>query len=437
MPLIWFRSEQELGGHFSGSKVTDLVLDNGMVLLEKESPYLDAEKLPLQELGKRDCAPNGTGVREFLQASYTWLSALGNPFSEVSMRTEISGSLGQDFFIADHLEILNRIPKVEQNLLLEEIQLRRQTWMGDLHPANKNSNPSFLHITLGDYCHLVYGPTFVEYFLNPIVRTFGPDVLTVPANQHRQIWFPLYFPESLLQAMEPSGLDPLQGQMFHVPYLSSVASMVRKMTEVKISEACQIRRIEEFDGYTRSGEAHRGDLGTAWLAGQSESNRLSVNNHGLDAGIPRSNGSSAPAHMQVRIQFYEVDEALGDSCVFFTSHPGLYRATSRVLNSAKTGSHQIVAIETSDSVRHPTISSREVLSTYFACNSVRELGEAFGRVRLSRVSANAIHPASVDRTEGEWNPFRKQSGIPASFMSFNDQLILGLWTAERISCEFA
>ena len=186
-----FAKSKILGGHFRGLKTNHGYVDAGMVLLENDHRGISPKLLDSFE------DEFGVSTRPFLRECFSWLEISMGEFSNIEIFTKIADStLVSDFFISDSLEVLKRLPESLKNQIIEISKSNLEVELSHRHPKNKLSLDtigleSFLMSQFGRETYEVLFKSFLEKLL--LSRT---DL--IPVKDHRKVWAPLYFPESIL-----------------------------------------------------------------------------------------------------------------------------------------------------------------------------------------------------------------------------------------------
>jgi hypothetical protein len=106
-----------------------------------------------------------------------------------------------------------------------------------LHPREKLNNPEFAKKTFEEILLKNIGPTYLREVINPWANSFSKDRATgVAAIEHRSVWLPLYFPESILLAVAGQ-IDEFENKekKFAVPLGVSVAKAIENLAKLATS----------------------------------------------------------------------------------------------------------------------------------------------------------------------------------------------------------
>lgn len=226
--VTWVQTNSRIGGHFSGVSIDENVRDAGMVLLE---PYEDFdEKIPelsaLKKVSRHE-------VRELVPFALDWLKSYGIDLIQAKVLTSFRDELIEDFYIKDSLALVRALsPKIREQIA-REITFLKANESSTLHPREKLNNPEFAKKTFEEMVLLSIGPTYLREVINPWANSFAKDRATgVAAIEHRSVWLPLYFPESILQAVEGK-IEEFENneKKFAVPSGVSVARAIQNLTK--------------------------------------------------------------------------------------------------------------------------------------------------------------------------------------------------------------
>ena len=361
-----------IGKHFRGWDVEDCVIDMGMVLLE---PF--PNRASLKALAKEELAPVDLETTKYVGAAYDWLS--GYDFSQQGVLLETRWNAGnhRDFLVADDLAFLasadGQLTRTWVRELNESIKFLPEDW----HPSNKRS-VGFTRAPLAEYGPRVYGEHFWYDVLEPWVLSFGREALHVLASRHRDIWLPLYWPETIRDALlNPDTVN--FGKKFTVPRHQSIGMLVRRLSSrVQTAKAADPTRAPIID--FRGGLRKTSKYFLEWRIGAA------IVPQSLPDGVRNFNDRFSPA---IRIS---------------TRNLGAH-GSSVTIEARKDCSASEMA--------------RMLASNDYDVET-RNLEVRNARLPVAARSEN--HPPNQDSEP--WSP---KVGS-----SFNDQLVGGIWAAERI-----
>ena len=214
-------SDLRLGGHFSGLRFREKLIDLGMVLLE-----------PRFERRETDIAMYegqfGQQVNQFNHAVFGWLSSRAVSLNQIDVCSFFQNKLIGDAIIADNLSFLDLLPTFEREVIIQEITVRNQT--SKSHPRDKAISVQYREKNLRDIYYEIYGPTFSKYLLGNLELLAGLDGEKVVAQFHRLLWAPLYYPENILNYLV-SGDSGLKELDFFTPAGGSVSQLIEDLLE--------------------------------------------------------------------------------------------------------------------------------------------------------------------------------------------------------------
>ncbi len=224
-----------LGGHFSGRKIGAYHFDLGMTFLEFHSNYIQSIKLI-----DYDPSVHNDSARFFKHVE----SYLGefNDFVEIDkILTYVNGSLYDDIVVADNLLQLSQFPERIKAQIEEELLSQNSQITDDIHPSRKRVEQQLFikHNlkTVSTYCH---GNTLHESIIEPLVgKMLNTSSDQLMSLYHRMAWVPLYYPESVLDAIRNKDLK-FTPTKFHYTLHNNFGKIVRDL-ELKIKQSPRIR----------------------------------------------------------------------------------------------------------------------------------------------------------------------------------------------------
>ena len=195
--VTWVQPSSRIGGHFSGILIDECLRDTVMVLLEPFEGFDgNAPKLSNFEKGSRH------EFRELIPFAFNWISSYGIEFTQAKVLTSFKGNLIEDFYIKDSLDLMRALPPEVKRKIASEISLLNTIESSSLHPREKLKNPEFTYKSFEEIVLLTIGPTYLHEVINPWANSFARDrAVGVAAIEHRSVWLPLYFPESIMRAV--------------------------------------------------------------------------------------------------------------------------------------------------------------------------------------------------------------------------------------------
>jgi hypothetical protein len=249
----WYHTSDHIGGFFKGG--TDChgqPIDLGMVLLEPND--YGAIRLGVDGYG----GESGVNSRPFLSEAYSFLENTFGTLKPVNVLT-LDEKLFEfpDYFISDNLGAFFSLSDAIRREMLE-----RLAWTSvnpNWHPKEKYTHTDhFSNIGLEEYFVLIYGRRFYsEYFRSYVTNLLGTKKTSLSANLHRKAWLPIYWPETLLDAVKANqNPSALFIPTFTRPHQGSVARWVASMLEEVSCDdsATVIKRasidLAEFDHFS-------------------------------------------------------------------------------------------------------------------------------------------------------------------------------------------
>ena len=223
-----YSQSDKFGGHFRGIDTCGGKFDFGLMLLEPDFVPGTAKEFEKYE------GEFGRSSRVYLEQVFGWLeNQLGKLINHEVLTSLHSGELVNDYFIGDSLEFLNTLNlrqrnELEQRLvsLLNDLQNQR-----NLHPASKLTSELASKTPLNELLIRVYGSEIYEiYFAGFFEKVTGNGLTFASARDHRKIWMPNFYPESILFALnqDPENKDyELKPLRFLRPAQGEIADFVQ------------------------------------------------------------------------------------------------------------------------------------------------------------------------------------------------------------------
>lgn len=210
------------GGHFAGLTLDEQLFDVGMVLLEFTSYNSDpTASLSSYDPHRRNDAGRFVSHVERILGSF----GVSHPVETPEMR--VGGRRMPDVLIANDLRGLAMLPTDTREQIARELARRDADVLSPLHPRHKTTDPLFAERSFRDVSIANHGQTLHETLLEPFChKLVAHPTAALSALYHRIAWLPLYYPETLLDALagRPLQLPPTR---FSYPQHGSVAQLVR------------------------------------------------------------------------------------------------------------------------------------------------------------------------------------------------------------------
>lgn len=221
---VAFSAEKGFAGHFRGIDFGNNREDLGMILLE---PPRTESKAPIDEYAGESRAEAAKYADHFID----WLANRNIQFTDVEVLTLFRGELIEDYFIRDSLKVLDYLNASERDQIRTEIrQNQANNQSDDFHPSNKNTSPEFKNHNFRTAVANTAGETFFNVLFAPwLEKAYGDSSHELVAAEHRIAWMPLYYPETVVQALE--GNRSLKEHVFLYPANSSFAQLISELEE--------------------------------------------------------------------------------------------------------------------------------------------------------------------------------------------------------------
>jgi hypothetical protein len=221
-PVKWVKPTESIGGYFAGLNFDNIPFDAGMVINE---PY----SVPVLNPTKGDSFPERADRVSYVHLVFNWLKSNGIEFVPIDIFTFFRGKLYPDFFIADNLEVLSSFSISEKNTSLKELSDIALEFE-EYHPSRKNKSEVYNTKSYREILTLTSSPLITELLIQPWLDKMMKNVSEfVPAIEHRSIWAPLYYSETLLNFMSGKISADLLKRPFWVPKLKSVNQLVKEI----------------------------------------------------------------------------------------------------------------------------------------------------------------------------------------------------------------
>jgi hypothetical protein len=226
------------GGLFSGINIEGYLFDAGMTNFEFElfgEPDPDIENYSPDR--KSDIQKYVHYVKEYVE-SFLEVHAISSPLMT------FRGGVLKDLIISNNFEVLKKLSKEEINGIRAELEVIVSA-SKDLHPKFKyqeNSrlnNSSFEKASRANH-GLILHNLFVEPFFGKVLDIKTSEIL---APYHRNGWSPLFYPETLLNALNGS-LQPIKETIFHYPLNAKFGSFIAKL----VSKVKKLKTVEVLEG---------------------------------------------------------------------------------------------------------------------------------------------------------------------------------------------
>lgn len=423
--VIWTSSSPTIGGHFSGIRLGNQMADVGMVLLE-----IDSAPTRVLALDALIHPPTGPSVRPYLSDWFLWLHPDESAFQTIPVQTIFRGKVVPDFYIGDSLEIFSTLQPHEQKSIRNEVANCLQRASKTLHPRNKRDSSAIKMRSIEDYCQSTYGKTYTDLFIRPWMNSLGVEPRTLSAGNHRTVWLPLYWPETIYSALSDDQPQNFQKEFF-VPSHSSVAGFVKDLAS-NLENRPNVDKLLTTD-YSKTDPRIR----QVWLTNGREHNDFLEQFKPIDT----KPFISEPKHrIVISVVLGEVLSDSEDRVVFCLDADPVYRYSIR--NTHRGDNSSTCSIEfTMD---------KEELQNFHMENFFRSFHEKTGitvggNTKLIHGKIGLTSMTTPRTTENSNNlelipdaftwGIDEHEPIPDAYGSFNDQLSIGLWTAERILSE--
>jgi hypothetical protein len=245
-----YSQSDKFGGHFRGIDTCGGKFDFGLMLLEPDFVPGVSKEFEKYE------GEFGRNSRAYLGQVFGWLeNQLGNLINHEVFTLLPSNEMVNDYFIGDSLDFLNTLNLRQRNELEERLisLLENSHDQRNLHPAYKLTSEIASKTPLSALLAKVYGSEIYEiYFAGFFEKVTGDGLTFVSARDHRKVWMPNFYPESILFALnqDPENIDyELKQLRFLRPEQGEVADFVQNL-QLENEKHINYRRVkikfEEF-----------------------------------------------------------------------------------------------------------------------------------------------------------------------------------------------
>lgn len=146
----------------------------------------------------------------------------------------VNGVFYDDYFIFDKLNFLSKIPENQKKIILSQLNFSNEN-----HPNQKYTDPDYLSYSYEYICKKLYGPFFYENYLEPfLLKVLNCKGSEIPALFHRLAWMPLFYPETIKDAINGIFFEPKN--CFYYPKGHDFNYLVNKLKD-KIKRAPNIK----------------------------------------------------------------------------------------------------------------------------------------------------------------------------------------------------
>ena len=412
--LVWVQTNPSIAGHFIGTEIEETRVDLGMVALEphNEGSNLQSftEVLPIRQAGL-----------PFVQLGFEWLKAFGEEFKEVPISILIFGNKHPDYLIADDLSILKVLDVKTRQVILDQIHvILNEVELDNLHPKHKNASDTFVESSLREILIATVGSQFFDSLIEPWFRKFNSKLVDfLPARDHRTAWVPMFYPETIQDAFIQEGPLNRLSRAFVVPKNSSVAGLVSRLIAKVDDSRVIVKKLGDVTEQPSSGDIVLTNTSDAikLFSQEYEGNQF----ENFDVPI-----------VLLLLLFNEI---VGQDFILnvVDESYGPYRVCSRNISSA--GDKSVVTLEFGEKFESAT--EEEIVTLGLSLLTKLGIPCTYSSYGLKRVKIKVPFGLSRKKIESDRNfahnlmSANEVFGFPIDFGSsaFNDQVLLGLWSA--------
>jgi hypothetical protein len=227
--VTWLKPQGRVAGHFFGTEFRGHPIDVGMVAVEsfKTNSFSFDKETP----------PTGARGLDYLGHAIDWWGEIGVPLKPLKIQTVVEQDVIPDYLIRDSLEFLRLIPESER--VQVELELTEKvsslTENDFMHPRNKRESRFYQDKDIREVCSALYGNTLFRRFFEPWISKFLGSERELRAIDHRIIWAPIYYPETLLEALRSKLALSTIERPFLYPKSETISSVVRRLLDSCLS----------------------------------------------------------------------------------------------------------------------------------------------------------------------------------------------------------
>ena len=413
--VTWIRANNKVGGHFAGVDIADVPFDIGMVVNE-----------PYTSKGVTICEPelptrqNGL---PYVSMIFDYLSNVGLQFKTIEAFALKNHKLFKDYLIADNLEALLEPPEFQKVLITKQC-IEKEMHIGDVHPKFKVSNPLYRDLNFREILQCVSSECFAEEFIYSWLSKMHNGIESIiPGIEHRAIWAPMYYPETIRKVLSNEIPPDLFTREFIVPTNQSL-NMIVKDFQKKVTENPRIKVINLEDS---SSYDFKDDSSEKYFFG-SPAELKTILRSTID--IPSSKRSR-----EISLVFGKFNRFIDFEKVIniVDREYEAYRVTFRsLINDNRENS--IFTLEFGENIQD-SYNFDSNISKLFTSLDINEEFQILKVIKTSVPIYDVQHCKLRDKLYEDSSTFLTSQGINGSIIdyrsaSFNDQVLLGLWHYE-------
>ena len=413
--VVCVQTSSHLAGHFMGTQIEEAPIDVGMVALEPfnggSNQRIFTDIPPIRQ----------TGI-PFVQIGFDWLKNQGEEFVEIPVSVSFFGEVIPDHLIADNLYALRQVDPATSDIILRQIKMLTglDSENNSLHPRNKNTSDAFLNHSLKEVLLATVGPAFYGALIEPWLVRFNRGIAeTLPARDHRTAWVPLFYPESIKQLFLDDNLLTSMSRTFVVPKNSSVSALISRLIEKVHSSNIEITSIEECEYLPVSGDIV--------LTNTSDTMKLILQEF--------SDNYSERLDIPINVLILHFNGFVAKELILnvIEKEMGPYRLCVRNIDFGE--QKTIITLEFGEDFT--STEDNEILAVGLSLLERLKLPTSYSSFKIKRVKIRVPFGTSREMIEIDRNnayEIMRQNdifGFPIDFGSsaFNDQILLGLWSA--------
>ena len=206
------------GGHFAGVDTCGQHYDAGMAIVELTS-RLEEEKPDLADytIFKRNDVGRYVHMMERYLDDVTPLRIIDTP------QSYYRSTWNDDFLLCNKFQVFSRWSDSEKQMVVNDLASRtRSDWR---HASNKIAKQNMHEIaSYHEVSHYNHGAHIHQQFIEPFVNKLTAlDSKEVSSIYHRRLWSPMYYPETLADAVQGK-VESYSNTVIHYPQGGSFAT---------------------------------------------------------------------------------------------------------------------------------------------------------------------------------------------------------------------
>jgi protoporphyrinogen oxidase len=220
MQTVIIHSNSHWGGYFGGVEINGRLWDAGMMLYEFTSFRTPAITPSLKDYNPR----SRNDVGRFTKIVKAFVSEIQETRCVSAPLMRINGKTLPDLILGNSIASVTKLlnaDSIKDDLRSHLCSAQSSEW----HARNKNIWNPKSGVSFADISRINHGDVFHETVIRPFAeKVLGGDATEISPAYHRVPWLPLYWPETLLAALN-GVINTLPETRFNYPCNASIADM--------------------------------------------------------------------------------------------------------------------------------------------------------------------------------------------------------------------